>query len=117
MGNMIIACILIAFVIIFTCVNSVIICSICDEMISLIDSGRTDDAISLFNEKRAYLAIFIRDAEIDVVSAEAEFLGESISFEDGEAEAGRMRLREAVTELKNSEKPTFQDIFVIDIRL
>ncbi len=117
MGNMIVACILIAFVVIFTCVNSYIVCNICDEMIKLIDSGKTEEAIAMWEEKKSYLSLIIRDSEIDVVSAEAELLGESISFEDGEAEQGRMRFREAISELINSEKPSFQNIFVIDIKL
>ena len=104
MGNMILASILLAVVIIFTAVNSVIICNICDEMIKLIDENNTDSAIELWKEKKEYIQIFIRDAEIDIVSAEADALGESISIEDGEIEMGRLRFREAVVELKNSEK-------------
>lgn len=111
MGNFVFATVLLAIIIIFTAVNSVRICDICDDMLALIDAGNTEEAIALWSEERDYLAIFVRDAEIDVVSAEADALGESIALEDGEAEMGAMRLREAITELRNSEKPSFQDIF------
>ncbi len=111
MGNFITSVIILLLVISFTAINSTIICSICDEMVDLIDSGRSEQAIALWNEKREYIAIFVRDAEIDVVSSEAEALGRSVSLEDGEAELGMMRFRESVLEIKNSEKVNFRNIF------
>ncbi len=111
MGNFICATVLLAIVIIFTAVNSVIICNFCDEMIELIDNGKTEDAVEFWKSKKPYIQIFVRDAEIDVVSAEADALGESISIEDGEVEMGRLRLREAISELKSSEMVTFGNVF------
>lgn len=111
MGNVIFASILLSVVIIFTAVNSVIICNICDEIIELIDNGDAESAIALWNAKKDYIQIFVRDAEIDVVSAESEALGESISLEDGEAEMGKLRLRDAVIEIKNSESITLKNVF------
>jgi len=111
MGNFIFATILLSAVLIFTAVNSVVICNFCDEMTALIDEGKTEEAIDYWKEKKNYIQIFIRDAEIDVVSAEADALGESISIEDGEVEMGKLRLREAITELKNCEKITFGNVF------
>lgn len=111
MGNFITSIIILLAVIVFTAVNSSIICSLCDEMISLIDSGERDRAIELWNEKREYIAVFVRDAEIDVASAEAESTGESLPLEDGEAEPEMLRFREAVEEIKNSEKLSFGNIF------
>ena len=111
MGNFIFASVLLLAVLIFTAVNSVLICNFCDEMTALIDEGKTEEAIAYWKEKKNYLQIFIRDAEIDVVSAEADALGESISIEDGEVEMGKLRLREAITELKNCEKITFGNVF------
>ncbi len=111
MGNFICALVLLAVIIIFTAVNCTMICNICDDMIALIDEGKIDEAVKLWEEKRTYIAIFVRDAEIDVVTAEAGALGESIALEDGEAEMGRLRLRDAVIELKNSEELNFEDVF------
>ena len=111
MGNMILACILLAFVLIFTVVNSVVICNICDEIILLIDENKTEDALYLWNSKKNYIQYFVRDAEIDVISAEVENLGESVALEDGEAEMGKLRLREAVAEIINSESMTFSNVF------
>lgn len=111
MENFIVAIVLLTVIIVFTAVNSFMICSICDEIIMLIDIGEIDKACELWNEKKSYLALFIRDAEIDVVESESSALSSEIPFEDGEAEAGKLRLREAVTELKNSEMPNFKNIF------
>ena len=111
MGNFVCASILLALVLIFTSVNSVVICNFCDEMILLIDEGRYEEAIDYWRSRKNYIQIFVRDAEIDVVSAEADALGESISIEDGEVEMGKLRLREAVTEIKNSEKINFGNVF------
>lgn len=111
MGNFISAAIILAIVVAFTGINSAFICNKCDEIIALNDAGNTEEAIALWNESKAYFAIFIRDAEIDVVSSEAESLGESVSLEDGEAELGRMRFSEAVKEIRDSEKIGLQNIF------
>ena len=90
MSNFICAVTLIAVVIIFSVVNSVIICNICDELTRVLDEG---------------------NAEIDVVSSEAAALGESIALEDGEAELGALRFREAVEELRHGELPNIFNIF------
>lgn len=111
MGNFIFATVLLSLVLIFTAVNSVIICNLCDEMTALIDEGKTEEAIAYWKDKKNYIQTFVRDAEIDVVSAEADALGESISIEDGEVEMGKLRLREAISEVKNCEKMTFFNVF------
>lgn len=111
MENFIAAIILLTVIIVFTTVNSFIISDICDDIISYIDAGDIKNACELWNNKKGYLALFIRDAEIDVVAAEANALNSQIPFEDGEAEAGKLRLRDAVLELKNSETPKFENIF------
>ena len=49
MGNFIFASILLAAVIIFTAVNSFIICDICDDITACIDSGETERAFELWN--------------------------------------------------------------------
>ncbi len=110
MGNFICAVVILAFIVIFTGVNSIIVCDICDDMIDLIDAGKADEASRLWKEKQMYVSLFVRDAEIDVVSAEAEKNKEKTPFEDGEAEAAIMSLREAIMELKNSEYFNWQSI-------
>lgn len=111
MSNFICAVTLIAVVIIFSVVNSVIICNICDELTRLLDEGNVEKARDLWESKKGYLSFFIRDAEIDVVSSEAAALGESIALEDGEAELGALRFREAVEELRHGELPNIFNIF------
>lgn len=111
MGNFIFATVLLSIVIIFTGVNSFIICELCDEMIELIDAGYTEEACAIWKENRTYISIFVRDAEIDVVNTEVEAMEGVSSIEDGEAEAGRMRLREAVAEILDSEKVSLADVF------
>ena len=111
MGNFIWSVALLAFVIIFTAVNSVIICNICDDVISMIDAGLVEDACELWQEKQRYIAFFVRDAEIDVVNAEVKKTEEKIPFEDGEAEADIVSLRDAILEIKHSESITWDSIF------
>ncbi len=111
MENFVLAIVLLSIVVVFTGVNSVVICNICEEIISLAENGYYEDACRKWEESSGYIAIFVRDAEIDVVNAEAKELKSSIPFEDAEAEAGKMRFIDAVTEIIYSEKPSFQDIF------
>lgn len=110
MDNFIIACIILVSIFIFTGVNSYIICDTCDDIIALIDSKKEDEAKALWQKKRDYIAIFVRDAEIDVADSEAESLGKGAVLEDGEAEMGALRFREAIIEIRNSEKINLQDI-------
>ncbi|MBQ3230955.1 MAG: hypothetical protein IJB49_08060 [Clostridia bacterium] len=114
MNNFIIAIILIAVAVIFTAVNSFYICSLCDEITALAESGKYGEAIALWEKKRDYIAFFIRDAEIDVVNSEADSLVKSYSLEDGEAEMAKMSFSEAISEIKHSEKLTLGSIFYID---
>lgn len=111
MENFVIAIILLIIIILFTALNSFFICRICDDIIAFIDIGDTENAYKLWKEKKSYLALFIRDAEIDVVDSEANALSEETPVEDGEAEAGKLRFRDAVKELRNSEFPNFDGIF------
>ena len=110
MDNFIIACIILVSIIIFTGVNSYMICDICDDIIALIDSGSDEEAKALWQEKRDYIAIFVRDAEIDVADSEVSSFGTGTAPEDGEAESGRMRFREAISEIRDCEKFNLQDI-------
>lgn len=111
MGNYICAIIILIIIVIFTAVNSFTVCNICDEMLSLIDENKLEAACELWREKRFYISLFVRDAEIDVVTAEAEEMDQSKVTEDGEAEAAKLRLREAIMEIKRSESFTFESIF------
>lgn len=111
MGNFICAIVILCLIVTFTGVNSIILRDICDDMIGLLDAGKPEEAIELWKDKKAYVALFVRDAEIDVVTAEIKKTEEELPFEDGEAEAKIMSLRDAVLEIKNSEFPNWQSIF------
>lgn len=111
MGNFIVAVTLISLLLIFTGVNSFIVCSVCDELILLIEEENIDEAKRLWDEKKNYLSFFIRDAEIDVVSAEFNGASAKTANEDGEAESSIIDLKDAVNELMHGEKPTLHNIF------
>lgn len=111
MGNFVVAIVILSAVMIFTAVNSVIICNLCDEMIDLADKGEIERAKELWQEKKGYLGLFIRDAEIDVVTAELSRSEQSVAIEDGEAEAAIISLKDALEELKHSECPQILNIF------
>lgn len=116
MENFIIAFLLIAIIAVFISINTYIICNVCEEMISLVESGDTASAKDLWDKKRGYIAVFVRDAEIDVVDAEMDKAEMPIANEDGEAENKNMALIDSIKELMNGEKPNFENIFIVDIR-
>lgn len=109
MNNFIIAIIILALIIIFTVINSIYICSVCDDIIALIDEGRLEEAYSIWEEKKGYIAYLVRDAEIDVVTAETGSLGSDAAIEDGEAVG--LRFRDAIQEIKNTEAFSAENIF------
>ncbi len=111
MSNFVCAVILLSVALLFTGINSVIICNICDEMIELIDNGNAEKAKEIWYDRRDYLSFFIRDAEIDVVTAEAEAYSKEIAREDGEIEAAATSFRDAITELRHGELPSFLNVF------
>ncbi len=114
MSNYIIALILVACVACFTVFNSVFITDICDDIQELLNENKAKEAVDLWNAKRSYIAIFVRDAEIDVVDAEAKGLESETPLEDAEAENAILKFASAVNEIKQSEKLSFQTIFYID---
>lgn len=97
--------------VLFVIINSAIVCGICDDIIGFIDEGDIESAERLWKEKKNYIALFVRDAEIDVVTAEAEKLKKEISAEDAEAETDAFAFRDAIIEVKNSEQLDFQGLF------
>ena len=111
MGNFICAIIILSLIIVFTTVNSFIICNICDDAIALIDEGKTEEACKLWESRWSYIALFVRDAEMDVVNAEVKRFSFESTFEDGEAENGRLELREAIMEVRHSESASWRSIF------
>lgn len=111
MRNLIVACILLASVVSFTAISSARVCSICDEMISLVDAGEIDKAGELWQKNCDYIAYFVRDAEIDVVTAELEGVYESFAVEDGEREAACVALRDAINEISHFERLSFRSVF------
>ncbi len=110
MGNFICATVILILMIIFISVNSVIICNICDDITALIDTGEIEEAVKLWQEKKNYIALFVRDAEIDVVTAEASKIEQSTPIEDTEADPDSLGFREAVSEVKNSERFSWQGL-------
>lgn len=111
MENTILAFILIFIVLIFTGVNSFFICEICDKLIYLAEQEDINALENLWAEKRPYLSLFIRDAEIDSAEAEIKNLQTAIAFEDGETENAKISLTDAINELKNFEKLSFENLF------
>ncbi len=111
MGNFICSIVILILMVIFISVNSVIVCNICDDITQLIDSGEVEEAAKVWQEKMSYIAFFVRDAEIDVVTAEASKIQQSTPIEDAEAAPDSMSFREAVTEVKNSERFSWQGLF------
>ena len=110
MGNFICATVILILMIIFISVNSVIVCNICDDITALIDAGEIEHAAELWQEKMNYIALFVRDAEIDVVTAEAMKIEEATPIEDAEAAPDSLAFRDAVAEVKNSERFCWQGL-------
>ncbi len=115
MNNFIIAIISVLLIFAFITINSFVICDICDDLIDYVEKEQLESAKDLWEKKKFYLSLFIRDAEIDVVTAEFNGVLEKTSIEDGESELNTTSLIDALNELKHSEKPSFNNVFVIDI--
>ena len=111
MGNFITALRLLLAIGIFTAVNSSILCSLCDEMLALVERGDIDGAIAVWDENKGYFSLFVRDAEIDSVSAEIEKHRASTAKGDGNTAGVESGLRDAINEILDSEKVNFGDIF------
>lgn len=111
MENFVISVIIISAVVIFVIFNSFTICGICDDITDLIDSGNTKEAVSLWESKRGYISVFVRDVEIDHVDGYSDYFGKNQDTNDAESEAKRIDLKNAVDEIKNSELPNFTNIF------
>ncbi len=106
MGNFICSVILLLSIIIFVGVNTYNITDLCDEILALIESGNTKTAIELWESKEKYLSLFVRDAETDLVNSQI------LSYRlYGENDSTNEQLIYAVTELKESEKISFLNVF------
>ena len=110
MGNFIFTTVILVLMVIFISINSVIVCNICDDITALIDAGFLEEAAQRWQEKKNYIALFVRDAEIDVVTAEAMKIQQATPIEDAEAAPDSMAFREAISEVKNSERFTWQGL-------
>ncbi len=110
MENLIIAVVLSALIIIFTIFNSFYLCNTCDEIIRLIDNKQFPEARDLWEKKRNYISLFIRDGEIDLVDSEIQALEQSLCEGDDLSYMGT-KFKEAVYEILHSEKPSFFNIF------
>lgn len=111
MGNFITALILLLAIGVFTAVNSSILCALCDEMLSLIERGDINGAIAVWDDNKGYFSLFVRDAEIDAVSAEIEKIRSSFEKDDGSYAVREAGLRDAINEILDSEKANLSDIF------
>lgn len=109
MRNFIIAVIILTVIIIFTVFNSIYICSICDDMIFLIDADNLQDAVTLWNENKDYISYFVHDSKIDTAIAESDTFGSDFRNKD-DAEI-KIRFREAICEIKDTEKSLPENIF------
>lgn len=110
MGNLITGCILIAFVIAFTSLSSFIVVSTCEEIIALVESNDTENALKLWNRRAGFISLFARDAEIDVVTAAFENT-DKFPLEDGEREAAHTELCDALMEIIDFERISFYSVF------
>lgn len=103
MDNLIVAAVILLFVIIFTAVNAFIICGICDEIIALVDKGELNSALALWEDKRLYISLFVRDAEIDAADC--------AHFTAPNDETAASRFRESICEIRDTEHLCFSNVF------
>ncbi len=104
MGNFIYAVIILVLIIVFTAVNSVIICNICDDIIGLIEEDSIDIARGIWENNRKYISIFVRDTEIDLVDT-------AIRQIETQIPDSKVLFKEAVNEVRRSESVDWDCIF------
>ena len=104
MGNFVYALIILALIIIFTAVNSVIICNICDDITALIEENCVEVACGVWEDNRKYISLFVRDTEIDLVDT-------AIRQINTQNPDGKNFFIEAVNEVRRSESIYWDCIF------
>ena len=74
MANLRISLFLLAFVLVFTAVNGIIVSRRCEQILSLCLSGDVAGAVSLYESNEKYFSLFVRDSDTDSAAAAAEGL-------------------------------------------
>ena len=110
MKNLVISCILIAIVIIFTIFSTLFTVKTCEKMLVLIDSGEPETAIELWQRRSIIISLFIRDVEIDSLNQAISFyrLRELQIMNESEA---LLSIKNAVNEIYDLQKISFDSVF------
>ncbi len=111
MENLVVAVIILAVLLVFTGVNSFIICNSCEEISSFVNENAFDEAVTRWESRKNYIALFVRDSEIDIVDEQMEELFEVEDGDERELESAKNELLTALTELKQGEAIGWQQIF------
>lgn len=118
MKNFVTAVILLAVVACAAAACSATICAVCGKMVSLAESGDTDEAVRMWREWRGFISFFEHDAEIDAVDEAVSDMG--AKADPGEPIDAKDRASAdfiaAVEEILECEKPTAVNLFFIDLR-
>ena len=103
MNNFIVALVIIALITAFVFINGYIITSNCEDMISLIEEGQVESAFEIWEEKKEYFSLFIKDSEIDTVAREFYKI-------KGDTSLATEALVSAIEELKCGERAEIVNI-------
>ena len=110
MKNLVISCILIAIVIIFTIFSTLFTVKTCEKMLVLIDSGEVETAIELWEKREIFISLFIRDVEINSLNQAISFyrLRELQILNESEIVT---TMKNAINEICELEKISFDSVF------
>ncbi len=118
MHNFVFALIILGAVALFLVINSVVICNISQRLAEHLEENRLEEAYRLWEAKKEYFSLFVHSHTIETAEREACNMYTAIRCNQPiEAEAARVRMLTAVYEIMDGERPTFFNIFCVDIRV
>ena len=118
MRNFIAAVIIILFVAGAAAFNSARIKSVCSELDSLLAAGEYSAAPEKWEKERAYLSLFIRDAEIDAADLHMRGLALAVGRIDKDGAQDHLAgASDALAEIINCETVSFGSVFCVPFRL
>lgn len=116
MKRLILAVLVLICIIVVLCVSYFRIFEICDRIYFFLEKSEIDEAYSTWKESKDYLSFFINRRLIENIDSEAANMVTCENMGNNEeSEKERIKFMNDVSELKEFERPSFSNIFSVDI--
>lgn len=116
MKRLILSLVIFALVISAVCVNTLKILNICDDLYILLENKEIKTAYESWKKSTGYLLFFVNRRMIENIDYEAESMISHYKMGNiDQSNEARIRFMYKISELREFEKPTFSNIFSVDI--